>query len=679
MWSQPHSNLVTGDLPLLLAGPVLRRTEARRVNVWVATSREVDVQGVVIRAGQQNAGPMGSGRATSHRLGDRLWVHLATLEPNSAPFPSNELLCYDLTLEEPGRRWRLDSLGLTKGPARVGYDRHVLPTFFIADRVSNVMHGSCRLLHGGGRDALAAADEWLRTCTEDFNRRPSALFLTGDQIYADQVSSPMLSHLRPLANLVAGVRDATSVPGLPDLSESGPDHRGRLRELARFTSDAADNHLATFGEFAAMHLVAWNHEVWPVMFPPSTGRRRVRTAAARAAAARARYHAHVQRLERARAALPAVRRVLANTPTYMNFDDHDVTDDWNLTQLWRDRVWASPTGRRVVSNALAAFWAFQGWGNDPNLFDSVFRRTVSGYLEGSGDVDGAEFDATLWSFDRWSFTVPTNPPVVVLDTRTQRTYDSSEGAARLIGPKEHRRVVKLAHAAGHLPENPLIVVSAVPVFGFEFQERRQKYLVDRIGPYEIDFEAWHSNLEGLIDFMELLVNDLRPSFCILLSGDVHYGVTARGTFSIGDRKLHFAQLVSSAQKHAGPAARSSLNLAGRLLRPRHERLGWRSPPECTRPAPFANRILFRAVNTDEWDEAAPVFLAPADVRLLGIEAAPDYRDNRLYMRPRRGSSFLVGNNNLGLVSLRGDEITHRLLTPDGRARERVTTMKARAT
>jgi len=60
-----------------------------------------------------------------------------------------------------------------------------------------------------------------------------------------------------------------------------------------------------------------------------------------------------------------VRRALANVPTYMIFDDHDVTDDWNLTARWRDRVRASPAGRRIVANALAAYWAFQGWGNDP--------------------------------------------------------------------------------------------------------------------------------------------------------------------------------------------------------------------------------------------------------------------------------------------------------------------------
>src|SRR5947207_314344 len=81
-------------------------------------------------------------------------------------------------------------------------------------------------------------------------------------------------------------------------------------------------------------------------------------------------------LDRARVALPAVRRVLANVPAYMIFDDHDVTDDWNLTARWRDRVHASPAGRRIIANALAAYWAFQGWGNDPCRFGAEFRDTI---------------------------------------------------------------------------------------------------------------------------------------------------------------------------------------------------------------------------------------------------------------------------------------------------------------
>src|SRR5581483_3273240 len=121
-----------------------------------------------------------------------------------------------------------------------------------------------------------------------------------------------------------------------------------------------------------------------------------------------------QALARARAALPAVRRVLANMPTYMIFDDHDVTDDWNLTARWRDRVHASPAGRRIVANALAAYWAFQGWGNDPCRFGREFSYTILAHLAEGGQGTAARYDEVLWGFDRWSFTCPTTPVTVCL-------------------------------------------------------------------------------------------------------------------------------------------------------------------------------------------------------------------------------------------------------------------------
>src|SRR5919204_236762 len=113
--------------------------------------------------------------------------------------------------------------------------------------------------------------------------------------------------------------------------------------------------------------------------PSSHRSGRGRSAAARQ---RRRYATELADLDAARRALPAVRRVLANVPTYMIFDDHDVTDDWNLTREWHNQVWRSPGGRRVVANALAAYWAFQGWGNDPESFDEQFLTVVSA---GPGD------------------------------------------------------------------------------------------------------------------------------------------------------------------------------------------------------------------------------------------------------------------------------------------------------
>jgi hypothetical protein len=102
-----------------------------------------------------------------------------------------------------------------------------------------------------------------------------------------------------------------------------------IEKYAGLTSPNAGNHLLSFGEFAAMYLLAWNAENWPVKFPDITTIRSEN---------QKQYHKQIRQLEKTRKDLPAVRRFLANIPTYMIFDDHEITDDWNITREWHENV-----------------------------------------------------------------------------------------------------------------------------------------------------------------------------------------------------------------------------------------------------------------------------------------------------------------------------------------------------
>jgi hypothetical protein len=655
--------------PEVLAGPLLRRAEPSRVLVWLATSVPLAVDGEVVALDRPDGAArpprVGGGGGRRVRLGPRLFVHLLDMRPDPATgrFPTDRLLGYDLTLraEDAGGRppRRLADLGLLDGPRRITVGGLALPSFFLRGELpaTNLLHGSCRLLHGHGEDALLAAEELLAETARDLERRPGALMLTGDQIYGDEVAGPLLRHLTRLGAELLGPDDTTSVPGVPPLDEIPLYDRQQLAAELGVTSSKASNHLLSLGEFAAMYLVAWDEDNWPEELP-SAAESAAACAGGRMTASQRRQHAtELAGLEQARRALPAVRRVLANIPTYMIFDDHDVTDDWNLTREWREQVWNSPGGRRMVANALAAYWAFQGWGNAPDDFDD---RLIEVIQAGPGD---ARFDRALWSFDRWSYLAPTGPPILVLDTRTQRAFDSERGAARLLGDAELRRVRQLAAEAGVRPPGPLILVSATPVYGLELQERRQKFLADKLGPYEIDFETWHSNLAGLCDLLRLLIEDLGLRRCVVLSGDVHYGLNVRATFSHAGEVLSIAQLISSGLKHSGSLARTALHLLGTAVRADHSRVGWRTPPEV--PAPGAlDRLLKRKVNTDAWADDAPVVLPPTLAGRIIPEQPPDFEETRSYVRPDgRGTGVIVGDNNLGAVCLRAgdDTVVHRLL------------------
>ncbi len=119
-----------------------------------------------------------------------------------------------------------------------------------------------------------------------------------------------------------------------------------------------------------MYLFTWSDALWPVQFPdfkevtpnqPVSGEDSIIKFNF--------YKKEFATLDTYRKSLREVRRVLANVPSYMMFDDHDVTDDWNMVRDWCERIYANRLARRIVQNALLAYAVFQAWGNTPERFD----------------------------------------------------------------------------------------------------------------------------------------------------------------------------------------------------------------------------------------------------------------------------------------------------------------------
>jgi hypothetical protein len=122
---------------------------------------------------------------------------------------------------------------------------------------------------------------------------------------------------------------------------------------------------------------------------------------------------------------------------------------------------------------------------------------------------------------------PTNPLSVFLDCRTQRTFVDEEGPPHLLseGALEHIKsgLIKSKFKKG----DPLIMISPTPVFGFELAERVQRFLTAISGSYKWDLETWRANEKGFVKFLTYLANNFNPSYCIFLSGDVHYAFTMK--------------------------------------------------------------------------------------------------------------------------------------------------------
>ena len=561
--------LQTADI---LAGPILRRVEHDLVSVWIALTKPASVEIEVFR-GQGVSGSLGPpvGRKNpasaldtdTIAAGQRLHVVVSIWEPASAAgLDLGQIHSYDLVIKtDDGDTARLKDLGLLSDGAAtagdisrlkelglfsdgsskpswlaLGYQQGWLPSFAMVPAAVadlKIVQGSCRGSDKPGRDAFPSLDDFLRGVVTDERRRPHMLFLTGDQIYADEAPAEQLDMLLSVSASLLGTQETipidfkktkTEEPATItyplDATHLPPGRRGHpLLEIAGFTSPNLDSHVMGFGEYCAFYLAGWSdvtwnwnpnallkarkepfeayvratesiyrraedyaaknpdedgdaleemipyHDAWRLVpakyrvidavlsaddrdalwgkdkahkedekrfflwkrfwatmppdddpiphqedessLPPGTNTKEERNRLARALTpswfAGVRYfgvphtppkkgedgapaklvtkkdmvYNKVHRLDWFYKDLPRVKRLLANIPSYMVFDDHDITDDWNITPRWAKQTRASALGRAVLRNGLAACTLFQSWGNDPRAYrDGIPRRVL---------------------------------------------------------------------------------------------------------------------------------------------------------------------------------------------------------------------------------------------------------------------------------------------------------------
>jgi hypothetical protein len=596
-------------LPTILSGPVVKRAEPSQITIWIATSKSYRIQAKIYRITSSKAANsfnyhiiQTKCETNMIRMGKQLFIHLITLSPYRDTFPTDTLLGYNLHFKRGSELQDLKSLGLLSkdDPDSITYGNLEYPAFFLngsAEHV-NVLYGSCRKPHGDDEDTLSSADLLLEKEYHNLLVRPSSLFLMGDQIYADDVADPLFPVISKLGDELIGAKEPLEIIDARLTQE--PFHtalnqvHGRqyiMENFCHFTSSHASNHLMKFGEYAAMYLLSWSPQLWETaqeyalfehyedclqknqiyhVYPKEE--RYAKENKNEEFQLNKRFIEQQEALTSFQHSLYRIRRLFANIPTYMMFDDHDITDDWNLSYKWKENVRKSALGSHVIANGLSAYWAFQGWGNAPQSYDDKFLWVMKTYFKmlsiGKIMTYHAEWKNTLWNFDSWHFVAPTNPKALFLDTRTQREYhldprpekwgqliEETVWAPQLISHQGWDEVTRVLFANEWNSGSPLIIVSATPLYGLGLIET---FLHDYIYPLRVlgvnvhtrfDFEAWKYNGKGFTEFLQR-VAEWKPNRCIILSGDVHYAcaVNAAVSFQNG-QKLIINQFTSSPLKN----------------------------------------------------------------------------------------------------------------------------------
>ncbi|WP_432490827.1 alkaline phosphatase D family protein [Kineococcus gypseus] len=249
----------------------------------------------------------------------------------------------------------------------------------------------------------------------------------------------------------------------------------------------------------------------------------------------------------------AVRWLLSTVPTCMLLDDHDLRDDWNTSQAWREEVSRRPWWRERVAGAFASYWVHQHLGNlSPAELagDELLARLRA-------EPDDAERDRLLDAFAlradgdpstaRWSFARDVGPArLVAVDSRCARRLQP--GRRRIADEAEWRWVREQVLGAGDGLDGParhVLLATTLPAFllhGIHHAEGFDEAVADGVwGPraarwaealrQAADLEHWaafRASFDALVRLLADAVTGPRPpASVLLLSGDVHCSYTAR--------------------------------------------------------------------------------------------------------------------------------------------------------
>lgn len=514
-------------------------------------------------------------------IGKRAVINLISI-PFDEPLAEETLYAYNFIFSDTNLTGSLaESLAeqlpksLPKLMPELLYPGCSYPNFVIKNQLKHMLHGSCRKPHFDSDDGLVQVDKVLEKTKDDIDNRPAMLMMTGDQIYADDVAGPMLSAIHQVIKLL-GLHDeswqGTTLNNSEALfssdlcyyqrdlllpmcngnedDDSVSSSKAVYKKLFTaskkpiFTTVHAKNHLVTLSEVLAMYILVWSPAMWRLVDLDETSSSTPNILPTYKDI----YQKEKEIIAGFVASLPHVARAFAHLPVYMIFDDHDVTDDWNLTRGWEETAYGHPFSKRIIGNALIGYWLCQGWGNCPEKFTELNDKAKQYFTAGSFEKqDQLIDDLMLW--DQWHYHLETSPKVIVLDTRTQR-WRSESNANKPSGLMDWEALSLLQQSLINQPD--IILVSPAPIYGVKMIETIQRFFTFLGLPLMVDAENWMAHSGTANVMLNIFRHKKTPPHFIILSGDVHYSFFYEVTHRFRRNKSRIFQITASGIKNQFP-------------------------------------------------------------------------------------------------------------------------------
>ncbi len=283
---------------------------------------------------------------------------------------------------------------------------------------------------------------------------------------------------------------------------------------------------------------------------------------------------------------PLIRWLFSTVSVSMLWDDHDMSDDWNISRSWLEEMRQRSWWHRRAVGCIASYWIYQHLGNlSPRALDEeeIYARVRGNQHAGEELLEWARrIDATE-AGTRWSFCRDFGRTrAIFVDSRAGRVLE--DGERSIVDEEEWEWIAR--HAGGDFDH--LLIATTVPFLlspGFDRLEAWNERICDgalgariaRAGEKlrrAVDFDHWAAFGDAFRALRDLLGEVAagerggRPASVVVLSGDVHHAYLSEVSFPGRGERSPVYQAVCSPYRNPLDAKERRVVRAG-FSRPFH--------------------------------------------------------------------------------------------------------------
>jgi hypothetical protein len=286
---------------------------------------------------------------------------------------------------------------------------------------------------------------------------------------------------------------------------------------------------------------------------------------------------------------PTVRWLLSTVPSAMIFDDHELSDDWNISEAWIDRVRQQPWWNELIVGGYMSYWLYQHLGNlSPKELETNDLYCEAREARDAGSTirrfafrAAREAKGTRWSYHRDFGRVR----LIVVDSRAGRILE--ENRRSMLDSEEWSWIED--GATGDFDH--LLFGTSLPLLigpGLHHLEAASEAVCrgawggaaarhGEILRQSLDLEHWaafHDSFERFVELLRSVASGERaPRSVTVLSGDVHHSYLAEVRLGDGATSAVHQAVCSPYRNELEPNKRRIFEagwsragmLAGRLL------------------------------------------------------------------------------------------------------------------